>query len=128
MHTFINLLIGLLIGLFIYNLFYFRIREGQCPMVGSIMFPTSYKGITDVLHKKIEVKEKGNTDIFTQADTEVVKKEDERVDTDVRTQTWLDKKKDVDEKKVPKLKFKSDRKDHWTRVASKFQSLTPDPK
>ena len=68
-------------------------------MVGSIMFPTSYKGITDVLHKKIEVKEKGNTDIFTQADTEVVKKEDERVDTDVRTQTWLDKKKDVDEKK-----------------------------
>ena len=99
MHTFINLLIGLLIGLFIYNLFYFRIREGQGPMVGSIMFPTSYKGITDVLHKKIEVKEKGNTDIFTQADTEVVKKEDERVDTDVRTQTWLDKKKDVDEKK-----------------------------
>ena len=99
MHTFINLLIGLLIGLFIYNLFFFRIREGQGPMVGSIMFPTSYKGITDVLHKKIEVKEKGNTDIFTQADTEVVKKEDERVDTDVRTQTWLDKKKDVDEKK-----------------------------
>ena len=99
MNTFINLLIGLLIGLFIYNLFYFRIREGQGPMVGSIMFPTSYKGITDVLHKKIEVKEKGNTDIFTQADTEVVKKEDERVDTDVRTQTWLDKKKDVDEKK-----------------------------
>ena len=42
-------------------------------MVGSIMFPTSYKGITDVLHKKIEVKEKGNTDIFTQADTEVLK-------------------------------------------------------
>jgi hypothetical protein len=99
MYTFINLLIGLLIGLFFYNLFYFRIREGQGPMVGSIMFPTSYKGITDVLHKKIEVKEKGNTDIFTQADTEVVKKEDERVDTDIRTQTWLDKKKDVDEKK-----------------------------
>ena len=96
---FINLLIGLLIGLFLYNFFNFRIREGQGPMVGSIMFPTSYKGITDVLHKKIEVKEKGNTDIFTQADTEVVKKEDERVDTDIRTQSWLDKKKDVDEKK-----------------------------
>ena len=99
MQTFINLLIGLLIGLFFYDLFYFRIREGQGPMVGSIMFPTSYKGITNVLHKKIEVKEKGNTDIFTQADTEVVKKEDERVDTDIRTQSWLDKKKDVDEKK-----------------------------
>ena len=99
METLINLLIGLLFGLIIYNLGYFRIREGQGPMVGSIMFPTSYKGITDVLHKKIEVKEKTNTDIFTQADTDVVQKKDVRVDTDIKSQHWLDKKKDVDEKK-----------------------------
>ena len=71
MNTFINLLIGLLIGLIICNFMNFRIREGQGPMVGSIMFPTSYKGITDVLHKEIKVKEKTNTDIFTQADTDV---------------------------------------------------------
>ena len=97
MQTFIYLLIGLLIGIFIYNLK--PLKEGSGPMVGSIMFPTSYKGITDVLHKKIEVKEKTNTDIFTQADTDVIQKKDVRVDTDIKTQQWYDKKKDVDEKK-----------------------------
>jgi len=97
MQTFIHLLIGLLIGIFIYNLI--PLKEGQGPMVGSIMFPTSYKGITDVLHKKIEVKEKTNTDVFTQADTDVIQKKDVRIDTDIKTQQWYDKKKDVDEKK-----------------------------
>ena len=57
MNTFINLLIGLLMGLILCHFLNFRIREGQGPMVGSIMFPTSYKGITDVLHKEIKVKE-----------------------------------------------------------------------
>ena len=77
----------------------FRIREGQGPMVGSIMFPTSYKGITDVLHKEIKEKEKTNTDIFTQADTDVQVKQDERIDVDKKSQQWYDKKKDIDEKK-----------------------------
>lgn len=93
MHTFINLLIGLLIGLILYNSL--RIREGQ--MVGSIMFPTMYKGKTEVTHKPIKVKE--NTDVFTQVDTDVVEKKDVRVDTDVKVQHWKEKKKDVDEKK-----------------------------
>ena len=95
MHTFINLLIGLLIGLILYNSPFFRIREGQ--MVGSIMFPTMYKGKTEVTHKPIKVKE--NTDVFTQVDTDVVEKKDVRVDTDVKVQHWKEKKKDVDEKK-----------------------------
>ena len=88
----INILIGLLIGILIYNCNFFlkSCREGAGPMVGSIMFPTSYKGITDVLHKKIKVKEKGNT--------EVIQKKDVRVDTDIKSQHWLDKKKDVQEK------------------------------
>jgi hypothetical protein len=97
MDTFINLLIGLLIGLILCS--NFRIREGQGPMVGSIMFPSSYKGITDVLHKKIKVKEKTNTDVFTQADTDVIVKQDERIDVDKKSQQWYDKKKDIEEKK-----------------------------
>lgn len=99
MNTFINLLIGLLMGLILCHFLNFRIREGQGPMVGSIMFPTSYKGITDVLHKEIKVKEKTNTDIFTQADTDVQVKQDERIDVDKKSQQWYDKKKDIDEKK-----------------------------
>ena len=99
MNTFINLLIGLLMGLIICNFMNFRIREGQVPMVGSIMFPSSYKGITDVLHKEIKIKEKTNTDVFTQADTDVQVKQDERIDVDKKSQQWYDKKKDIDEKK-----------------------------
>ena len=99
MNTFINLLIGLLMGLIICNFMNFRIREGQGPMVGSIMFPSSYKGITDVLHKEIKIKEKTNTDVFTQADTDVQVKQDERIDVDKKSQQWYDKKKDIDEKK-----------------------------
>ena len=95
MQTFIHLLIGLLIGLLLRNMF--TVREGAGPMVGSIMFPTSYRGKTDVEHKPIKVKEK--TDISTQKKTDLVSKKDVRVDTDIKSQHWHESKKDVDEKK-----------------------------
>ena len=67
-------------------------------MVGSVMFPTSYRGTTEIEHKPIGIKDK--TDIFTQTDTEVVSKKDKRVNTDIKGQHWHEKKKDVDEKKM----------------------------
>ena len=60
---FIKLLIGLLIGLIICNFISFNFREGQGPMVGSIMFPTMYQGKTDVSHKPIKVKEKQGSNL-----------------------------------------------------------------
>jgi len=96
MRTFIHLLIGLLAGLIIYNFFY-KIREGSGPMVGSIMFPTMYQGKTDVTHKPIEVREK--QDVKTLVKTEVTEKSDKRVDKDVRQEVWHEQREDVDVKK-----------------------------
>ena len=59
---------------------------------------------SDILNKIKDVKdrnsyEKTKTDIFTQADTDVQVKQDERIDVDKKSQQWYDKKKDIDEKK-----------------------------
>ena len=97
MNTFINLLIGLLIGLIICNFMNFIIREGQGPMVGSIMFPTMYQGKTDVSHKPIKVKEK--QDVKTLVKTEVTEKQDKSTDKDVREEKWHEMREDVDVKK-----------------------------
>ena len=94
---FIKLLIGLLIGLIICNFVNFNFREGQGPMVGSIMFPTMYQGKTDVSHKPIKVKEK--QDVKTLVKTEVTEKQDKRTDKDVREEKWHEMREDVDVKK-----------------------------
>ena len=67
------------------------------PMVGSVSFPRSYKGKTTVVHKPISIKDK--TDIFTQADTELISKKDVRVDSSSKDQHWSELKRDIDEKK-----------------------------
>ena len=68
MQTLIYLLIGLLLGVILNN-YFGTIREGQGPMVGSIMFPTMYQGKTDVTHKPIEVREK--QDVKTMVKTQL---------------------------------------------------------
>ena len=94
MKTIIYLLIFILSFIICQNL---KIREGQGPMVGSILWPSSYKGTTKVLHKPIKVKEK--TDVKRYVKTEVTEKKDARVDTDVKAEHWYEDKEDVDVKK-----------------------------
>lgn len=96
MQTLIYLLIGLLLGVILNN-YFGTIREGQGPMVGSIMFPTMYQGKTDVTHKPIEVREK--QDVKTMVKTQVTEKSDKRVDKDVRAEHWHEQREDVDVKK-----------------------------
>jgi len=96
MQLYINLLIGLLIGLFCIT-FFKGIREGAGPMVGSIMFPTMYQGKTDVTHKPIEVWDK--QDVKTLIKTDVTEKHDERVDKDVRAEHWHEEREDEIRKK-----------------------------
>ena len=94
MQLFISLLIFILFILIIPKTF----REGLGgPMVGSVSFPTSYKAKTTIKHQPISIKER--TDIFTQADTELVSKKDVRVDSSTKDQHWSELKRDVDEKK-----------------------------
>lgn len=95
MQTFIYLLIGLLIGLLLRNMF--TIREGAGPMVGSIMFPAAYTGTTNVKHKPIKITEK--TDVKGLVKTEITEKKDQRVSKDVKGEHWHESKTDVDVKK-----------------------------
>ena len=94
MNLFIYSLICILFLLVIRKLISFK--EGNA-MVGSVSYPEQYETTTTVKHEPVSISDR--TDMFTQADTDIISKKDVRVDAATRDQHWSEKKKDVDEKK-----------------------------